>query len=261
MFSFVSRGSKNFGVDFTGGTIQQFRFQHPVSLDRARDSLLDVGLAGSPIQQFGGDKEIIIRTFSDSSNIVESKFKEVFSDNPFQVMRVDKVGPAVGEDLRKKAIQALIFALIGICIYISFRFEFRFAIAAIIALFHDVIISVGAIALTGREISLPVIAALLTIVGYSINDTIVVFDRIREDRRLMRKADRKTIINTSINQTLSRTLLTSLTTLLVVLALYLLGGEVINDFAFVLLVGVLVGTYSSIFIASPVLIDWPGKKR
>ena len=261
VFSFVSRGSKNFGVDFTGGTIQQFRFQHPVSLDRARDSLLDVGLAGSPIQQFGGDKEIIIRTFSDSSNIVESKFKEVFSDNPFQVMRVDKVGPAVGEDLRKKAIQALIFALIGICIYISFRFEFRFAIAAIIALFHDVIISVGAIALTGREISLPVIAALLTIVGYSINDTIVVFDRIREDRRLMRKADRKTIINTSINQTLSRTLLTSLTTLLVVLALYLLGGEVINDFAFVLLVGVLVGTYSSIFIASPVLIDWPGKKR
>jgi len=261
VFSFVSRGSKNFGVDFTGGTIQQFKFEHPISLDRARDSLSDVGLAGSPIQQFGGDKEIIIRTFSDSSNIVESKFKEVFSDNPFQILRVDKVGPAVGEDLRKKAIQALIYALIGICIYISFRFEFRFAIAAIIALFHDVIISVGAIALTGREISLPVIAALLTIVGYSINDTIVVFDRIREDRRLMRKADRQTIINTSINQTLSRTLLTSLTTLLVVLALYLLGGEVINDFAFVLLVGVLAGTYSSIFIASPVLIDWPGKKR
>jgi len=254
--TFASRKVQNFGIDFTGGTIQQFRFQEPISLDEARDALKDIGLASSPIQQFGGDKEMIIRTNADTSDAVENKFREIFAGNPFEVMRVDKVGPAIGKDLRRKAIYALIYALIGICIYISFRFEFKFAIAAIIALFHDVLVSVGAIALTGREISIPVIAALLTIVGYSINDTIVVFDRIREDRRLMRKADRTTIINTSINQTLSRTLLTSLTTLLVVVALYFLGGEVINDFAFVLIVGVLVGTYSSIFIASPILIDW-----
>ena len=156
---------------------------------------------------------------------------------------------------------ALFYALLGICVYISFRFEFRFAIAAIIALFHDVLVSIGAIALTGREISIPVVAALLTIVGYSINDTIVVFDRIRERRHIMKKADLNTVINTSINQTLSRTFLTSLTTLLVVVALYILGGEVINDFAFVLLVGVIAGTYSSIFIASPILADWPGRRR
>ena len=150
--------------------------------------------------------------------------------------------------------------MIGICAYISFRFEFRLAITAIIALLHDVLVTLGLIALTGREISLPVIAALLTVVGYSINDTIVLFDRIREDRKLMRKASQEEIINTSINQTLSRTALTSLTTLLVVLALFIFGGKVINDFAFVLMVGVLVGTYSSMFIASPLLLDWPGRR-
>ena len=173
---------------------------------------------------------------------------------------METVGPAVGEDLRRAAIKALIFAMIGMCLYISFRFEFRFAVTAIIALIHDVLVSLGMIALTGREISLPVIAALLTIVGYSINDTIVLFDRIREDRKFMRKAGQEEIINTSINQTLSRTVLTSLTTLVVVLALFIFGGTVINDFSFVLLVGVIVGTYSSIFIASPLLIDWPGRK-
>ncbi len=261
MFGFITRGQKNFGIDFTGGTIQQFRFQEPLMLDEARDSLRDLGLATSPIQQFGQNKEIIIRTFEDTSDTVITKFKEIFRDNPFEVLRIEKVGPAIGKDLREKALWALFYAMIGICVYISFRFELRFALAAIAALFHDVLVCLGAIAITGREVSLPVIAALLTIVGYSINDTIVVFDRIREDRRLMRKSDYKTIINTSINQTLSRTILTSLTTLLVVLSLYFLGGEVINDFAFVLMVGVLVGTYSSIFIASPILIDWPGRRR
>lgn len=261
LFAFIKAGDKNFGIDFTGGTIQQFRFEGQVPIEKARESLREIGLGASPIQQFGQNREIIIRTFEDTSDAVIDKFRDVFKDNPFEVLRIEKVGPAIGKDLREKAVWALFYAIIGICLYISFRFEFRFAIAAIAALLHDLLICIGAIALTGREISLPVIAALLTIVGYSINDTIVVFDRIREGRRLMKRSDFKTIINTSINQTLSRTILTSVTTLGVVSALYFLGGEVINDFAFVLMIGVIVGTYSSIFIASPILVDWPGRRR
>ena len=261
MMFFIQRGSKNYGIDFSGGTLQQFRFNETVQVEDVRGVLADIGLGESSIQQFGEEgKGVIIRSYSGKTDEIISAMKGNFGKDSFEVMRVESVGPAVGEDLRQAAVKALIFAMIGICIYISFRFEFRFAITAIIALIHDVAFSVGMIALTGREISLPVIAALLTIVGYSINDTIVLFDRIREDRKLMRKADQKEIINTSINQTLSRTVLTSLTTLMVVLALLLFGGKVINDFAFVLMVGVLVGTYSSIFIASPLLIDWPSKR-
>lgn len=260
MTFFVQRGAKNYGIDFTGGTLQQFRFEEVVPVDKVRGVLSGMGLGESAIQQFGEGKEIIVRSFGGKTENIISGLKETFGKDSFEVMRVETVGPAVGADLRRAAIKALLFAMIGICIYISFRFEFRFAITAIIALAHDVLVSLGFIALTGREVSLPVIAALLTIVGYSINDTIVLFDRIREDRKFMRKATQEEIINTSINQTLSRTALTSLTTLLVVLALFFFGGKVINDFSFVLMIGVVVGTYSSIFIASPLLIDWPGKK-
>jgi len=261
MVVFASRGGKNFGIDFTGGALQQFKFTEAVNIEDVRAPLGEMGLGDALVQQFGGDKEFIIRTDKDVSDMLIAKFKEVFGEDSHELVRVEKVGPAIGKDLRGKALMALFWAMVGICIYISIRFEFRFAIAAIVALLHDVLISVGVLSITGRELSLPVIAALLTIVGYSINDTIVIFDRIREDRHIMRKADYKTIINTSINQTLSRTILTSLTTLLVVMALYLLGGEVINDFAFVLMVGVMAGTYSSIFVASPILIDWPGARR
>ncbi len=260
MVLFMQRGEKNYGVDFTGGTLQQFKFTEVVPVTEVRNVLSSAGLGESAIQQFGEGKEIIIRSFSGKTEEIISGLRERFGPESFEVMRVETVGPAVGEDLRRAAIKALIFAMIGMCLYISFRFEFRFAVTAIIALIHDVLVSLGMIALTGREISLPVIAALLTIVGYSINDTIVLFDRIREDRKFMRKAGQEEIINTSINQTLSRTVLTSLTTLVVVLALFIFGGTVINDFSFVLLVGVIVGTYSSIFIASPLLIDWPGRK-
>lgn len=260
MTFFIQRGNRNYGIDFTGGTLQQFKFQEEVPVSEVRSVLANVGLGESAIQKFGEGKEIIVRSFSGKTDDIVSGLKEKFGADSFEVMRVETVGPAVGADLRRAAIKALIFAMIGICLYISFRFEFRFAITAIIALIHDVLVSLGLIAFTGREISLPVIAALLTIVGYSINDTIVLFDRIREDRKFMRKASQEEIINTSINQTLSRTVLTSLTTLFVVVALFLFGGKVINDFAFVLLVGVVVGTYSSIFIASPLLIDWPGRK-
>ncbi|MBN1354192.1 MAG: protein translocase subunit SecD [Candidatus Omnitrophica bacterium] len=260
MFTFAKRKEQNYGIDFTGGVLQQYRFETAVPLADIRRVLNELGMEGLAIQQFADKKEFIIRTPEDNSMQIQVKFNASFRDNKLDVLRIEKVGPSIGKDLRGKAIKAVLFAMFGICLYVSFRFEFRFAIAAIVALFHDVFISLGAIALTHRELSIPVVAALLTIVGYSINDTIVVFDRIREDRKLMRKATQKDIINASINQTLSRTLLTSVTTLLVVLALYFLGGDVINDFAFVMLIGVIFGTYSSIFIASPILIDWPAKR-
>jgi SecD/SecF fusion protein len=258
---FVNRGEKNFGIDFTGGTVQQFKFENPIPIERIRSSLGNIGLRDVAIQSFRDNKEVIIRTFTDTSEVVTKEFRKDFSSNPFEVTRVEKVGPAIGKDLREKAILALIYAMVGICIYISIRFQFKFAIVAIIALLHDILISIAALAITNREISIPVIAALLTVVGYSINDTIVIFDRIREDLKIMRKTPFKDILNLSINQTLSRTLLTSITTLFVVLSLFLFGGEVIKDFSFVLLIGILVGTYSSIFVASAVLADWMGKKR
>jgi SecD/SecF fusion protein len=260
LITFASRGKDNYGIDFTGGTIQQFRFEQSVDTQEVRDVLKDIGIGDAVIQKFGNDKEFIIRSFELDPEKIIGQFKTTFSDNDFEVLRVEKVGPSVGADLQSKAIKALIFAMICMVIYISIRFEVRFAVAAIVALLHDIGISIGVLSLTGREISTPVIAALLTIVGYSINDTIVVFDRIREDRKLMRKASYEEVINASINQTLSRTILTSFTTFAVVLTLFLLGGAVINDFAFVLMVGVIVGTYSSIFIASPILIDWPGRR-
>ena len=260
MFSFLKKGESNYGIDFTGGTIQQFRFEKPVEADSIRDTLKEVGLGSASIQHFGNNKEVIIRSFEMDPSRIINEFRGAFAGNDFEVLRVEKVGPSVGRDLKGKAIKALVIAMLFMVVYISIRFEFRFAIAAIVALLHDILLSIGAISLTNREISTPVIAALLTIVGYSINDTIVVFDRIREDRKLMRKSTYTEIINTSINQTLSRTVLTSLTTLMVVLALFFLGGEVINDFAFVLLMGIVFGTYSSIFIASPILVDWPSKR-
>ena len=260
MLAFMQRGEKNYDIDFTGGALQQFRFQEKVPAAEIRNILAEHGLGEATIQDFGEGKEMIIRSYANKAKeVIEGLNEKIGADN-FEVMRVETVGPAVGADLKKSAIKAFIIAMLCICAYISFRFEFRFAITAIIALVHDVLISVGLIAFTGREISLPVVAALLTVVGYSINDTIVLFDRIREDRKFMRKASQEEIINTSINQTLSRTVLTSLTTLMVVMALFFLGGKVINDFAFVLMVGVMAGTYSSIFIASPLLIDWPGKR-
>jgi len=259
---FFSKGEKgfgikkNFGIDFTTGTIQQLVFNEPVNIDKLRGSLKDIGLGDSLIQQFGDDKEVIIRTYPNVHEDILKKLRTDFGADQFEVLRVEMVGPSVGRELTKNTFIALALALGAICLYISWRFEFRFAVAAIVALVHDCLITIGAFSITGREISLPVVAALLTIIGYSLNDTIVVFDRIREDLKIMKKETFDKVVNISINQTLGRTVLTSLTTLLVVGTIFFFGGEVINDFAFALMIGVVVGTYSSIFVASPILVEW-----
>ncbi|MCK5706106.1 MAG: protein translocase subunit SecD [Candidatus Aureabacteria bacterium] len=261
MFFFFSRGDEKYGIDFTGGTRILVKFDESIKIDEIRKKLTTVGLEKATIQYFGIEKNaIILKTNMQEVNKVKEVLGNALKEISFSVEKVEQIGPAIGKELKTSAIWAFLFAILGILIYISWRFEFKFAIAAIVALVHDVLVTTGAIAvmglISGREINLPVIAALLTIVGYSLNDTIVVFDRIREDLKLMKQASYEDIINKSINQTLSRTLLTSLTTLLVVLSLYFFGGVVINGFAFTLLVGVVVGTYSSIFIASPVLFEW-----
>ncbi|MDD4013652.1 MAG: protein translocase subunit SecD, partial [Candidatus Omnitrophica bacterium] len=260
MSMFVQRGEKNYGVDFTGGTLYQLEFRGEAPVQEMRKVLGEIGLSVSTIQRVRESNEIILRTPLGDQDSLMNALTQKFGEDSFQVLRVEEVGPATGKDLQKIAFKALLFAILGILIYIGIRFEFKFATTAVIALVHDVLMALSWIAITGREISLPVVAAILTVVGYSINDTIVVFDRIREDRKIMRKISFGEIIDLSINQTLSRTILTSTTTLLVVLSLFLFGGPVINDFAFVLLIGVVFGTYSSVFIAAPLLYDWPSKK-
>ncbi len=249
------------GIELTGGDVIRLKFQKNISVGDVRKSLSTIGLGESTIQRVGEGNEILIRSaFNSSSNALTALTKS-FPKNVPEILEKDSIGPAIGQELKTKAFLAILLALGVIVIYIWVRFEFRFGVAAIIALAHDVLITLAVFALTGHQITLGVIAALLTIVGYSLNDTIVVFDRIREDMHIIKKATFAEIMNLSINQTLSRTVLTSLTTLIVVLFLWLFGGQVINNFAFALLIGVIVGTYSSIFIASPILLLWQKKKK
>lgn len=256
----------NYGIDFAGGTLVQVQFKNAVSADDVRKALTDPRLGTFTIQNIGeeGENEFLVRmpkpvetTVSETpSVIVEKDLEEAFGKDNFEVRRTESVGPTIGKELKKSALGCILVSLVMILIYISFRFELRFAIGAVVALIHDVLITVGAFSVTGREFNLPVIAALLTVVGYSLNDTIVIFDRIRENQKLHHRKGLIELINLSVNQTLSRTILTSGTTLFVVICLFLMGGEVINDFAFALLIGIVVGTYSSIYVASPVLIAW-----
>jgi preprotein translocase subunit SecF len=271
--SLILHGGPKLGIDFSGGTLIQILFQEATTVDKIRTGLEKINLESSVIQQFGyrNNNEFLIRTEKSTSDLkglsgeIEDALAATYGKDKFKVRRVEIVGPKVGKDLRQKGINAMLIAMIGILLYITWRFEFRYAIGAIIALIHDVIITVGVFALLDKEFTLPIIAALLTIIGYSLNDTIVVFDRIRENIRKTRKQSLREITNSSINQVLSRTVLTSVTTLLVVLALFFLGGAVIHDFAFALLVGILVGTYSSVFIASPTILAWetfkPSKRK
>ena len=261
----------NYGIDFAGGTLVELRMPRDVDIEDVRRELRGIGMGDSTIQHYGSKDEILIRMMRSPKRIeglqgeIIKALEVVYGQGKIELRRTEVVGPQVGAALRKQAALAMAYALIGILIYITIRFEFRFAVAAILALVHDVLITLGAFAVTNKELSLPVIAAFLTIVGYSLNDTIVVFDRIRENLKLFRRESYEAVFNRSINETLSRTILTSFTTMLVVLALFFLGGEVIHDFAFALLVGIVVGTYSSIFVASPILVFWqrlmPSKKR
>ena len=246
----------NYGIDFAGGTLVQVRFNQPPDLNDIRNDMEKLDMGDVIIQNFGDENGIIIRVERTGTNLqeitdkVQHKLLDTYGHDKIIVERVEQVGPQVGDELKKKAFLALIYALIGILLYITVRFEFVFSVGAVAALFHDVLITLGIFVLLGKEINLPIIAALLTIVGYSLNDTIVVFDRVRE--KIKSTAGKRTLretMNNSINETLSRTVLTSLTTLMAVLALYIFGGAVINGFAFTLLIGVIIGTYSSIGIA------------
>jgi preprotein translocase subunit SecF len=303
----VVRGGLSLGIDFSGGTLLQFRFSQPAVLGTIREVLETLGVGEGAVQHFGDPREVLIRvpqvaqeTESMGAQVMQA-LKQRLPEQTIEIRRVEVVGPQVSLDLRQKALLALFYAILGIVIYISGRFEAKwfvalglavalfivayaitqwfpgispmiltivalvitvvfclflrlhYAMAAIVALFHDVLVTVGSFALLDKAFDLTIVAALLTIIGYSLNDTIIIFDRIRENMYGQRREQLSTVINTSINQTLSRTLLTSGTTLLVVLALFFFGGEVIHNFAFALLVGIVAGSYSTFFIACPLL--------
>ncbi|MFC1752203.1 protein translocase subunit SecD [Thermoproteota archaeon] len=260
---FVSKGKDSLGIDFAGGQLQEYSFNDPVSIEEVRVSLRDVGLDDASIQKFQDrPKEIIIRSASDTSQVVQEQFREKIPGNDFQILRIENVGPVVGKMLKAKAMWAICWSLLGILAYVAFRFKhFDFALGGLIALIHDVIIAAGLLLLFNRQIDILIVTALLTLAGYSINDTIVVYDRIREKMHTMHKSSIKEIVNCAINQTLSRSIITSLTTVLVVLSLFIFGGQVLNSFALVLLIGIIVGTYSSIFIATPLVVAFHGRKK
>ena len=259
--SLLLQGGPLLSIDFTGGTLAQIRFEEAPDIAKVRSALeaLDVGIG--EVQTFGTPNEILIRLqLSQNAENLTSELKAAlqaqFPDQSIDFRRVETVGPKIGSELKGKAFFAVFTAIIGILIYISIRFELKFAIGAIAALIHDVLITLGIFSILNYEISLAIIAAFLTIVGYSLNDTIVVFDRVRENMKLLKNIDNKTIFNKSINESLSRTIITSLTTFAVVFILYIAGGEVIRYFAFAMIIGVIVGTYSSIYVASPVVFLW-----
>jgi preprotein translocase SecF subunit len=256
--AFFMKGKTAYGIDFSGGQLQEYSFKTPVQIDRLRAVLKELGFGDATIQYFKDNpRAVLIKTSSAKSDIITNKLKEKFPDQDIQVLRIEKVGPVAGKHLADKAINCLIWSFVGITIYVAFRFRnFSFGLAGVIAIVHDVIVSLGFLLFTGREIDLLSITAFLTIAGYSINDTIVVYDRIRENMRLLRKATLGELMNISINQTLSRTILTSGVTLLVVIAIFLFGGEVLNGFSFALIVGFIVGTYSSIYVASSLVLAW-----
>jgi len=312
--SLIIHKGPRLGIDFAGGTLIQIKFTSTVHIDDIKSGLESVDLGKSSVQQFGEktDNEFLIRTessYGSGEGFTKDikKALESSAGDQVEIRRVEMVGPQVGEDLKKKALFAMFYALLFITIYISGRFELKwilsgvvaaaligavyifnlfnvsipfligaalivtlivfwflelkFAMGAIVALIHDIIITVGIFSIFDKEFTLPIIAALLTIIGYSLNDTIIVFDRIRENTRKHHKKPLEFIVNRSINETLSRTILTSLTTLLVVVTLFVLGGGIIHDFAFALIIGVLVGTYSSIYVASPILLAWQGRGK
>ena len=260
----ISRGEANLGIDFAGGTAVQLKFDKPIRIDEARKALEGHGLTNAELQEFEHENKILIRM--KASTTIEEKiaervvavFSKEFPDNRFVVESSTEIGPMIGKKLQEDALIAVAISFAGIILYIAARFEFRFGVAAALATFHDVLAVLGGFFVFDKEITLLVVTALLTLAGYSLTDTVVVFDRIRENLRVRRRDPMETVINNGINQVLSRTIVTSLTVVLVLIPLTLWGGEVLHDFSLALLCGVIFGTYSSIFVASPLLLLWPG---
>jgi preprotein translocase subunit SecF len=260
--SLILHGGPRLSIDFTGGSVLQVRITPAPAVAQLRTVMDSAGFAGAQVQEFGAEDEFLI-TFPrldadilDAGQAMLASLRESLAGHEVEMRREESVGPKVGGELRSAAMNAIGLSLLLIVIYIGFRFVFRYGLAAILALVHDVTLTIGIFSLLDLEISLTVIAAFLTIIGYSLNDTIVIFDRIRENMRLRRRESYAEVINRSINECLSRTFLTSVTTFVVAFTLYLVGGPVIHDFAFALSFGVIIGTYSSMFIASPVLVFW-----
>lgn len=259
----IGRGAANLGIDFAGGTAVQLKFDQPIRIDEARKALESNGLENAELQEFGQDNKLLIRV--KASTTIEEKtadkvvsiFTKEFHGNKFVVDSSTEIGPTIGKKLQTDALVAIIISFAGIILYIAARFELRFGIAAALATFHDVLAVLGAFYILDKEITLLVVTALLTLAGYSLTDTVVVFDRIRENLRLRRREQEETMINNAVNQVLSRTIVTSLTVVLVLIPLTLNGGEVLHDFSLALLWGVIFGTYSSVFVASPLLLLWP----
>ena len=260
----IARGQANLGIDFAGGTAVQLKFEQPIRIEDARKALEANGIGDAELQEFGQENKLLVRV--KASTTIEEKtaekvvsvFSKEFPGNKFIVESSTEIGPTIGKKLQSDALVAIVISFAGIILYIAARFELRFGVAAALATFHDVLAVLGAFYLFDKEITLLVVTALLTLAGYSLTDTVVVFDRIRENLRLRRREQEETMINNAINQVLSRTIVTSLTVVLVLIPLTLAGGEVLHDFSLALLWGVIFGTYSSIFVASPLLLLWPG---
>lgn len=260
----IARGQANLGIDFAGGTAVQLKFDQSIRIEDARKALESNGLADAELQEFGQENKLLIRV--KASTTIEEKtaekvvsiFSKEFPSNKFVVESSTEIGPTIGKKLQSDALVAIVISFAGIILYIAARFELRFGVAAALATFHDVLAVLGAFYVLDKEITLLVVTALLTLAGYSLTDTVVVFDRIRENLRLRRREQEETMINNAINQVLSRTIVTSLTVVLVLIPLTLAGGEVLHDFSLALLGGVIFGTYSSVFVASPLLLLWPG---
>lgn len=264
----ISAKSIPLGIDFSGGTEIQIKFKNDVNISDLRSAMDDAGFAGMEIKSMGSEKDVLLRTPLQEegqtvSDKIQNGIKAKFADNSFEVLRTDKVGPKIGAELRRNALFAVLFSLLAILIYLSFRFQFIFAMGAVIALFHDVLITIAVIAIADfifpnlrLEFNQSMLAAFLTLVGFSSNDTVIVFDRIRENMKVHKNENIIDVMNHSINATLSRTVITSGTVFLTVLVLFLFGGEVNRSFAFTFGVGIITGTYSSVFIASALVVDW-----
>jgi len=262
----IGWGTANLGIDFAGGTAVQLRFDNPMPIDEARAALSNGGIQEADLQEIVRENKLMIRVKElttieeEIADKIVNIFEESFPQNKFVVDSSVEIGPTIGKKLQKDALVAIFISLIGIIMYIAARFEFRFGFAAATATFHDVFVVLGIFYLLDKEITLLVVTALLTLAGYSLTDTVVVFDRIRENLRIRRRQPVDQVINAGINQVLSRTLITTLTVILVLIPLTFFGGEVLHDFSLALLIGVLVGTYSSVFVASPILVVWKGSK-